>query len=430
MAQPDCAAVHEIPLMAVHSARERPGVEKIPGAPLRAGNGEWQMSRNRKKILFVAEAMGGGVFTFLVGLCNELVEYYDIYVAYGIRRQTPDDFRKYFDDRVHMIRVRHFERSIDPRHDIGAFMELRRIADRVKPDLIHLHSSKAGVLGRWAFDGRRIPLFYTPHGYSFLMSNYNATKRFSYRMMEKLSAFRRCTTISCSEGEHEETLRLTKNARFVNNGINIDEMQRMMDSLGACESGDFRVFTLGRICYQKNPGLFNEIALRMPDVRFVWIGDGELKEALTAPNIEVTGWLNREEALRRSMSSNVFILTSLWEGLPMSLLEAMYMEKLCLVNDVIGSRDVIRSGVNGFVCSSAAQFVDALRGILRDPAGMAQISAQAKRDILEKYNTRIMAARYREIYEEAMLQGEGERKASGRKKEERRKSGAGPRRQG
>ena len=359
------------------------------------------MSNNRKRILFVAEAMGGGVFTFLVGLCNELAEYYDIYVAYGIRRQTPDDFRKYFDDRVHMIRVRHFERSIDPRHDVGAFLELQKIADRVKPDLIHLHSSKAGVLGRWAFNGRKVPLFYTPHGYSFLMSNYNAMKRFSYRMVEKHSAVRCCTTISCSEGEHLETLRLTKNALFVNNGINIDEMQRMMDSLGTFEQDRFTVFTLGRICYQKNPVLFNEIALWMPDVHFVWIGDGELKDTITAPNIEVTGWLNREEALRRSMSSHVFVLTSLWEGLPMSLLEAMYMEKLCLVNDVIGSRDVIRSGVNGFVCSSADEFVATLRKILEEPAKYAKLAGKAREDILEKYNTRIMAEKYREIYEDA-----------------------------
>lgn len=364
------------------------------------------MSNNRKRILFVAEAMGGGVFTFLVGLCNELAEYYDIYVAYGIRRQTPDDFRKYFDDRVHMIRVRHFERSIDPRHDVGAFLELQKIADRVKPDLIHLHSSKAGVLGRWAFNGKKIPLFYTPHGYSFLMSNYNAMKRFSYRMVEKLSAGRSCTTISCSEGEHRETLRLTKNALFVNNGINVEEMQRMMDSIGACAQEGFNVFTLGRICYQKNPDLFNEIALRMPDVHFVWIGDGELKDSITAPNIEVTGWLNREEALRRSMSSHVFVLTSLWEGLPMSLLEAMYMEKLCLVNDVIGSRDVVRSGVNGFVCSSADDFVASLRKILEEPEKFEKLAEQARKDILEKYNTRIMAEKYREIYEDAFRRNE------------------------
>ena len=364
------------------------------------------MNSNRKKILYVAEAMGGGVFTFLVGLCNELVDYYDIYVAYGLRSQTPDDFKKYFDDRVHLIRVRNFERSIDPRHDIGAFIELRKIADRVKPDLIHLHSSKAGLLGRWAFDGKKIPLFYTPHGYSFLMSNYNASKRFSYRMVEKLSAVRRCTTISCSEGEHKETLGLTKNARFVNNGINVEEMQKMMDSIETCETGGFNVFTLGRICYQKNPSLFNEVAQKLPDVHFVWIGDGELRDMLTAPNIEVTGWMNREEALRRSMSSDVFILTSLWEGLPMSLLESMYMEKLCLVNDVIGNRDVIRSGVNGYVCRNADEFVTAIKGILENPEKTAEMTAQARKDILENYNTRVMAGKYREIYEEAFAPAE------------------------
>ena len=58
------------------------------------------MNKKRKKILFVVESMGGGVFTFLVGLCNELVTDYDIYVAYGVRRQTPDNFSKYFDDKV------------------------------------------------------------------------------------------------------------------------------------------------------------------------------------------------------------------------------------------------------------------------------------------------------------------------------------------
>lgn len=374
------------------------------------------MNRNRRRILYVAEAMGGGVFTFLVGLCNELVDYYDIYVAYGIRTQTPDDFRKYFDERVHLIRVRNFERSIDPRHDLGAFVELRKIADKVKPDLIHLHSSKAGALGRWAFDGKKLPLFYTPHGYSFLMSNYNATKRLSYKMVEKLSAIRRCTTISCSEGEHKETLSLTKNARFVNNGINVEEMQRMMDSIGSCENDGFNVFTLGRICYQKNPGLFNEIAEKLPDVQFVWIGDGELRDMITAPNVEVTGWMNREEALRRSMASDVFVLTSLWEGLPMSLLESMYMEKLCLVNDVIGSRDVIQTGVNGYVCRNADEFVAAIRGILEDPEKAARMTAQARKDIIEKYNTRVMAEKYREIYEEAFTAKDKKEKPRRKKK--------------
>ena len=360
------------------------------------------MNKKRKKILFVVESMGGGVFTFLVGLCNELVTDYDIYVAYGVRRQTPDNFSKYFDDKVHLIRVHHFERSIDPRSDVRAFVELRRIANSIRPDIIHLHSSKAGALGRWAFNGKKIPLFYTPHGYSFLMSNYDAVRRFSYRMVERVSAIRNCTTISCSEGEHEETLRLTKNALFVNNGINIDEIQRMMDSIEIEPNKEFTVFTLGRICYQKNPKLFNEVASKVPDVHFVLVGDGELRNQLTAPNIEVTGWLSREDALRRSMSSDIFILTSLWEGLPMSLLESMYMEKVCIVNDVIGSRDVISSGSNGFVCKNADEFVEAIQSIRSDPDSFKRLSGQARQDILTKYNTAIMADKYREIYEEAL----------------------------
>ena len=142
---------------------------------------------------------------------------------------------------------------------------------------------------------------------------------------------------------------------------------------------------------------------------FVWIGDGELRSVLKAPNIEVTGWLNREEAMRKSMSSKIFILTSLWEGLPMSLLESMYMEKICLVNDVIGSRDVIRDGENGYICSSADEFVRVIRNILSDPELLRKVASQARKDIEEVYNTRIMAEKYREIYEEALEQAATEK---------------------
>ena len=130
---------------------------------------------------------------------------------------------------------------------------------------------------------------------------------------------------------------------------------------------------------------------------------------LKAPNIEVTGWLNREEAMRKSMSSKIFILTSLWEGLPMSLLESMYMEKICLVNDVIGSRDVIRDGENGYICSSADEFVRVIRNILSDPELLRKVASQARKDIEEVYNTRIMAEKYREIYEEALEQAATEK---------------------
>lgn len=87
--------------------------------------------------------------------------------------------------------------------------------------MIHLHSSKAGALGRFAFNGKDIPLYYTPHGYSFLMQNHSTAKRLIYKAVETLCGKRKRMAISCSEGEHQETLKLTKNADYVNNGINM-----------------------------------------------------------------------------------------------------------------------------------------------------------------------------------------------------------------
>ena len=352
----------------------------------------------KKRILYIVEAMGGGVFTYIVDLANKLVDEYDIYVAYAIRNQTPKNYKDYFDKRVHLIKVENFKRAINFYKDIKAIVEIKKVTKEVSPDLIHLHSSKAGVIGRFLFDGKRVPVFYTPHGYSFLMEDCNPIKRFIYKAIEYICAQRKCTTISCSVGEHQETLKLTQRATYVNNGINMDELQKMIDEASK-GSHPFTVFTLGRICYQKNPELFNQIAESLPEVRFVWIGDGEMIHELKSANIEITGWVDRETAIRYAVNADVFLLPSRWEGLPISLLEAMYMKKTCVVSDVIGNRDVIRNGQNGFVCRDVDGFVEAIRACR---SGVDELVDRAYQDIYEMYNTRVMAEAYSGIYAKAM----------------------------
>lgn len=345
----------------------------------------------KKKVLFIVEAMGGGVFTYIVDLANELVNEFDMYVAYAVRRQTPANYKEYFDERVHLIEVKNFTRSISPSKDFKAMLELKRIKEKINPDIIHLHSSKAGALGRVIFDGKKTPMFYTPHAYSFLMKNHSAPKRLMFKAVETLCAKAHCTTISCSEGEHKETLKLTKRAEYVNNGINIPELQSLLDKVPEIKQ-KYKVFTLGRICHQKNPELFNQIALAMPDEKFLWIGDGDLRDQLTAPNIIITGWVDRKKALELSQQGEVFVLTSLWEGLPISLLEAMYMKKLCVVNNVIGNRDVIKNGENGYVCQCVEEFV---KGIT---TGGDKLIEKANDEVLNEYNTKVMGQKYSKIY--------------------------------
>lgn len=356
------------------------------------------MSRDsfeKKKILFIVEAMGGGVFSYIVDLANELVNKYDMYVAYAVRPQTPENYKEYFDERIHLIEVKNFCREINLKKDICAFFEIKNIAKKINPDVIHLHSSKAGVIGRIAFSGKKVKLFYTPHGYSFLMENCNPIKRKIFKLIESVTAKTKCTTISCSKGEHIETLKLTKRAFYVSNGINMQDVQKITDDTEK-KPHSFTVFTLGRICYQKNPELYNDIAKKFPDIQFVWIGDGELREKLDSPNIKITGWVNREKAIEYAVNADAFLLTSRWEGLPISLLEAMYMKKICVVSNVIGNRDVIHNGENGFVCENISDFENAIRSA---KLGGEAIKEQAYKDIVQIYNTKVMAENYGKIYE-------------------------------
>lgn len=352
------------------------------------------MRKNR--VLFVVEAMGGGVFTYIVDLANELVDTYDMYIAYAVRKQTPKNYKDYFDKRVHLIEVKNFERSINPIKDVKAFFEIKKIAKKVRPDAIHLHSSKAGALGRFAFNGKKIPLFYTPHGYSFLMQNSSSAKRWIYKMIESVCGKRTCTTIACSIGEYQESEKLAKKTACVSNGVRISELQALLNEVGTVRSHPFIAFTLGRICYQKNPTVFNQIALALPDVQFLWIGDGELRNELTAPNIRITGWTERRDALKYSLEADVFVLTSLWEGLPISLLEAMYMRKPCVVSNVIGNRDVIHDRVNGFVCNQVNDYVQAIKTV--KDGGNQNVVENAYEDVYKIYNTKVMAQQYSQIY--------------------------------
>lgn len=352
-----------------------------------------------RKILFVVEAMGGGVFTYIVELANQLANSYEVYLAYAVRPQTPENYHSYFVENIHLVEVKNFTRSPNPLKDLKALLEMREIAKAVEPDIIHLHSTKAGILGRWVFNGKRYQMYYTPHGYSFLMTDSSTFKRFLYYGAEVLSSKRFCTTISCSLGEHQETLKMTNRAHYVNNGIDVSELETIMSAADISRSQTLSVFTLGRICSQKNPQLFNEIARKLPEVCFTWIGDGELRHLLTSPNIHVTGWLSRSAAIKLSLEADVFLLTSLWEGLPMSLLEAMYMKKVCIVSDVIGSRDVIKTGRNGYVCSTLGEYLAAITGGRSDESRLA--AEQAHADIAETYNAGNMAQEYIRIFEQS-----------------------------
>jgi glycosyltransferase involved in cell wall biosynthesis len=353
----------------------------------------------KKKVLHIVESFGSGVFTFLVDLVNGTDDLYDITIAYGVREETIDNFKEYFSKKVKFIQVENFTRSINPTKDIKAIKEIKKIVNEVMPDIVHMHSSKAGAIGRIAISSRHRKLIYNPHGFSFLKKDDSQLKRVIYRLIEKLLTLRKCTIVGCSQGEYEEARKLTKNSICINNGIDTKKIEEETKGLPEQEI-DFeqlKICTSGRIGYQKNPEMFNQIAEALPDIQFTWIGDGELREELTSPNITITGWKERKEVLEILNQNDIFILTSLWEGLPISLLEAMYMGKICIVSNVIGNRNVIIDAQNGFIANDLQDYISKMKNLI-STKNVKFLKENAQKTVNRIYHLDLMVNQYKQLY--------------------------------
>lgn len=348
------------------------------------------------RILHIVEAFCGGVLETLQCIVNGMGDEHQTYILHAIRNTTPKDVDRVFKSGTVLIHSEHLVRDVTPTEDFLAMQEIKKTVKTVQPDIVHLHSTKAGILGRWALNGRQVKVFYTPHGYSFLMDNCNALKRMLYYEAEKISGYRRCMTIACGRGEYQYSQKVSRRTAYVCNGVDTDQL----DSYGfepVCRDSSMSICTLARISDQKNPELFNEIAKRYPEIRFIWIGDGELRSKLTSSNIEVTGWLPRKMALEKMMESEIFLLPSRWEGLSVSLLEAMYLNRCCIVSRISGNVDVVEDGRTGYICGSFEEYIQVIDR-LKENGIDEKILCAAHSYVAEEFNHEVMAKHYEELY--------------------------------
>jgi glycosyltransferase involved in cell wall biosynthesis len=352
------------------------------------------MTSPKKKILMVCEAFGGGVFAYVSQLCNDMCDEFDVYLAYSIRPQTPKNFKDFIDNRVHLVEVKNFG-SLSPLKIYKAVKELREIEKSVKPDIIHLHSSIAGAIGRIAFKGKKNTVVYTPHGYAHILMGPGIHSKI-YLFFEKVLGKKNAITLTCCESEDTVAKTLCKRTAYVETGVNLKDLSSSLDGIIPQGNHKFTVFTLGRACTQKQPALFNEIAKLVPEADFVWIGNGELQNLLNAPNMTVTGWKPRKEALAMAKGADAFILCSLGEAIAMSLIENMFMKKLCLVSNTMGNKSVIKNGVNGYVCETAEDYAKCIKAAIKEFPH--QLCENAYQDVLTIYNTETMKAKYEAFY--------------------------------
>ena len=344
-----------------------------------------------KTIMHVTEVLSGGVLPVIAGICNGLSDKYQFVVVYGLRFDTPTNLNEIFDSRIKLIPLSSLKLKMSITGDIIAISQLKEIVKHEKPDVIHIHSTKAGIDARIGLIGIRIRKYYTPHGFCFLRSDHKKVVQIVLFAMERFLAHFCDGIIACGRYEYEMAKKITSKAVLIENGLDMSFIDKVEGNIKE-NRHSYTIYTAGRIGPQKNPVLFNEIATKLPDYKFVWIGEGDDRKQLTSRNIEITGLLSRDEVIRRAKNYDCYLSTSLWEGLPIALMEAMYMGKKCVVSNVEGNNELVINGETGTLFSEVDEACEQI-------SSNVCYGKMASKFIKENYSIKRMCRKYEKVYD-------------------------------
>ncbi|WP_058953373.1 glycosyltransferase family 4 protein [Clostridium tyrobutyricum] len=324
----------------------------------------------KKKLLLISESLGGGVRRHIIDLVYGLdKQKFDVYLLYS-KDRADDIFLNQVNELknyVTLIESRYMVREISIKKDFKAYREIKYIIKKVKPDIVHCHSSKAGVLGRVAAKRLSVKkIFYTPHAYYFQNPKVSKKKKFIYIVIEQvLSKFFTTKTFNVSNGEKQCALdnKIDKENKFatIYNGIediDLPSKENMRKSLGISQNA-FVIGVTARLDEQKDPFTFVKIAkniiLKHNNVHFVYIGDGPLFEKVLdyikqnnlENNVHLLGF--RNDADKVVSAFDLYLITSLYEGMPYSPIEAMRAGVPIIATDTIGNNEIVFPNQNGYL---------------------------------------------------------------------------------
>lgn len=348
------------------------------------------------KILHVVEAFGGGAFQSVCLCVNTLASVADneVYLAYSKREQTPTDFEKHLDPKVTLIELKNFTREISPVKDLLALLELMEVLRKIRPDILHLHSSKAGFIGRAAarLKGISKRTFYSPRGFAFLNAS-SKLKSLIYKTLEIVgSRVLGGTVVGCSKDEAQIALGLKFKAVCIENALNtsILSIKAPHENLN---SNTIRVLSSGRICEQKRPEFFSEVAQLVKSkispqaVEFVWAGKDVANYNFSSAVDFVREWIPQKEMISEMEKCDIYIQASAFEGMPIAVMQAQYMGKCVMVANTPGNTSAVEHNVTGIVEELVAQkFSATLIKLIKDKALRDKLGSQAQEKAKRVYH--------------------------------------------
>lgn len=320
-------------------------------------------------------------------------------------------------------------RNINPIKDLIALWKIYRLIRREKPDVVHTHTAKAGALGRISAILAGVPIrIHTFHGNIF--QGYFSKFRVNlFIFIEKVLAYFTTYIVVVSEQQKKEIGEFYRIAppdkiRVVRLGLELekfacgqqDQAGRLRKRLNI-DNDVITIGIIGRLVPVKNHEMFLDAIKRLPGhldrefrIRFLIIGDGEKREGLERyaktlnlnRDIIFCGW--QEDMKNVYPDLDIVALTSINEGTPVALIEALAAGKAVVTTNVGGASEVIEDGVSGYLVPSgdAEKFSESLARLIENPEKRAEFGAKGKATVIRKFSKERLIYDIKNIYEEAV----------------------------
>lgn len=269
---------------------------------------------------------------------------------------------------LHRVWLPPLIREVRPMKDLAAFFALFRLFRRERPQVVHTHSSKAGILGRWAAKFAGVPfIFHTAHGFGFHDFQRPAARSF-YVWLERITSkiTTRLVVVSLAnarKGESHGVFKrgdwiLCRDAISVREYLQVEPRRRKLKEWNVPEN-KLIVGMIACLKPQKAPADFVDVAAQVlkknDKAHFVLAGDGELRPEVESRirelgierHITLLGWQTDMPEVYRNL--DIVVLTSLWEGLPCVFSEAMAGRLPIVATNVDGAREAIIHGESGYL---------------------------------------------------------------------------------
>lgn len=300
--------------------------------------------------------------------------------------------------------------------DFTKWNKVTEILKKEKIDIVHAHGTRANSNSFYSSNKLGIPIIYTVHGWSF-HPDQNRFVKILRVLSERFLAQKSDLTVCVSESNlaAAKELFLLPRACVIKSGVNLGKFGsdlRFNDIRAELDIKEDTILVgyVVRMTIQKDPlSLIKAISLlpKKVNIKFLFVGDGDLKaEAISlSKQLELETKIIfmgfRQDVPDILNAIDIYCLPSLWEGLPIGMLEAMAMKKPVIVTDIDGSKEVVINGVNGILVppKSPTELAKALILLANDAKLRKQIGRAAAETIAKSFNINDATKRIEQIYE-------------------------------